>query len=66
MFVFSGLHVCHVQVPRLGVESELQVPACVYATATAVWDPRRRLSVKLYTAYGFQSLPLNFQIGDNL
>ena len=25
------------EVPRLGVESEIQLPA--YATATAMWDP---------------------------
>ena len=27
----------HMEVPRLGVESELQLP--VYTTATAMWDP---------------------------
>ena len=31
-FVFSGLHPWHMEVPRLGVESELQPPA--YTTAT--------------------------------
>ena len=31
-FVFLGPHV-----PRLGVKSELQLPA--YATTTAMWDP---------------------------
>ena len=36
-FVFLGLHPWHTEVPRLGVESELQVLA--YATATATWDP---------------------------
>ena len=34
---FLGLHLQLVEVPRLGVESELQVP--VYATATAMPDP---------------------------
>ena len=29
---FLGLHLQHMEVPRLGVESELQLPA--YATAT--------------------------------
>ena len=32
-----GLHLQHMEVPRLEVESELQLPA--YATATATWDP---------------------------
>ena len=32
-----GPHTQHVKVPRLGVESELQLPA--YTTATATWDP---------------------------
>ena len=35
-FFFLGLHSQHIEVPRLGVESELQLPAC--ATATAVQD----------------------------
>ena len=33
-FVFLGPHPRHMEVPRLGVESELQLPA--YATATAM------------------------------
>ena len=39
LFVFCilGLHMRHMEVPRRGVESELQLPA--YATATATWDP---------------------------
>ena len=36
-FVFLGPHPQHTEVPRLGVESELQLPA--YPTATATWDP---------------------------
>lgn len=36
-FVFLGLHPRHMEVPRLGVESELQLPA--YTTATATPDP---------------------------
>ena len=36
-FVFLGPHPRHMEVPRLGVESELQLPA--YATATAMPDP---------------------------
>ena len=34
--VFLGPHLRHMEVPRLGVESELQLPA--YTTATATWD----------------------------
>ena len=34
---FLGLHPQHMEVPRLGVELELQLPAS--ATATATWDP---------------------------
>ena len=37
-FVFLGLHPQHMEVPRQGVESELQLPA--YTTAAATWDPR--------------------------
>ena len=37
IFCFLGLHPSHVEVPRLEVESELQVPA--YAIATAAQDP---------------------------
>ena len=36
LFVFLGPHPRHMEVPRLGVESELQLPA--YATATAMPD----------------------------
>ena len=35
-FIFLGPHRRHTKVPRLGVESELQLP--VYTTATAMWD----------------------------
>ena len=37
VFWFSGLHPWHMEVPRLGVESELQLVA--YATATAMQNP---------------------------
>ena len=37
--VFLGLHLRHMEVPRPGVESELQLPA--YTTATAILDPGR-------------------------
>ena len=33
-FVFLGPHLQPMEVPRLGVESELQLPACTTATAT--------------------------------
>ena len=36
LFVFLGLHLWHIEVSRLGVESELQLLA--YATATAMLD----------------------------
>ena len=36
-FVFLGLRPRHMEVPRLGVKSELQLPA--YATVTATPDP---------------------------
>ena len=38
-FCFLGLHSLHIAVPRLGVESELQLPA--YTTASAKQDPSR-------------------------
>ena len=39
LFCFLGLYSQHMEVPRLGVELELQLPA--YATATAMPDPNR-------------------------
>ena len=36
-FPFLGLHLWHTEVPRLGVKSELQLPA--FATATEMPDP---------------------------
>ena len=36
-FCFSGTHLWHMEVPQLGVESELQLLA--YTTATAMQDP---------------------------
>ena len=36
-FFFLGLHLQHMEVPRLGVKLELQLPA--YTTATAMQDP---------------------------
>ena len=34
IFVFWGLHLRHMQVPRLGVTLELQLPVCMTAIAT--------------------------------
>ena len=38
LFCFLGPHPRHTEVPRLGVESELQLP--IYTTATAMLDPQ--------------------------
>ena len=38
-FCFLGPHPQHMEVPRVGVKSERQLPAT--ATATAMWDPSR-------------------------
>ena len=35
-FVFLGPHSWHMEVPRLGVELELQLPACTTATAMGI------------------------------
>ena len=35
-FYLLGVHPWHMEFPRLGVKSELQLPA--YTTATATWD----------------------------
>ena len=40
-FVLLGLHPWHMEVPRLGVESELLPLAYATATATAMWDRSR-------------------------
>ena len=40
---FLGMHLWHMEVPRLGVESELQLSA--YATATAMQDPNHNCSL---------------------
>ena len=39
VFFFIGPHLQHMEIPRLGVESELQLLA--YTTATAMQDPSR-------------------------
>jgi len=48
IFAFLGLHLWLVEVPRLGVKSELQLPA----TARAVRDPRYVWSVTYTRAQG--------------
>ena len=40
-FVFLGPHHRHMEVPRLGVKSELQLPAYTTAAATAMPDRNR-------------------------
>ena len=41
-FVFLGLHLWYMEDPRLGAESELQLPA--YTTATAMPDPSQSVT----------------------
>ena len=52
-FSFLGLHLRHMEVPRLGVELELQLPA--YAKATAMQDPSRICNLH-YSSRQHQSL----------
>ena len=53
LFIFLGQHLWHMKVPRLGVESDLQLPTYNIATATAtaalshVSDPMLQLRVML-------------------
>ena len=49
-FVFLGLHLGHMEVPRLGVEPELRLPATATTTATAMLDPK--LVYNLTIAHG--------------
>ena len=44
-FFFLGLHMWHMEVPKLGVESELQLPA--YTTTKAMQDLSRVCDLKL-------------------
>ena len=41
LFVFLGPHLQHMEVPRLGIQSEQQLLA--YTTAPATWDPNHLL-----------------------
>ena len=45
------------EVPRLGVESELQLPA--YTTATATWDPRHVCHLHHRSQHGHILNPLS-------
>ena len=36
LFIYLGMYLKHMEVPRLGVQLELQLQA--YTTATAMWD----------------------------
>ena len=47
---FLGPHLMHMEVSRLGVESELQLPA--YITTTATWDPRLWPTPQLMATHG--------------
>ena len=38
-FFFLGPHLRHMEVPRLGMELELQLPAYTTDSTTAAWDP---------------------------
>ena len=48
VFAFLAPHLLHMEIPRLGVERELLLPA--YATATATWV--LAVSVTYTTAHG--------------
>ena len=50
--IFLGLHPWHMEVPRLRVESELQLP--VYATATATRDPSHIFNLLHHSALQHQ------------
>ena len=46
-FCFLGPHLQHMEVPRLGVKSEVQLPS--HTTATAMWDPSQVCAVTYTT-----------------
>ena len=60
-FFFLGLHPRHMEVPRLGVESELQPLA--YTTATATQDPSRVCDLQHSSRQHWILTPLN-EAGD--
>ena len=51
------MHVWHVEIPKLGAESEQQLPA--YTTATATPDPRHIFDLCLSLQQGWILNPLN-------
>ena len=63
-FAFLGPHLQHMEVPRLGVESELQLPA--YAMATATWDPSHACSLHHSSQQRWILNPLKRGQGSNL
>ena len=48
---FLRLHLQHLEVPRLGVRLELQLPT--YTTATAMWDPTVSVTDASWILVGF-------------
>ena len=53
--VFLGLHLWHIEVPRLRVKSELQLPAHTTATATPDPQPTERGHGSIPHPHGYQS-----------
>ena len=51
-FVFLGPHLWYMEIPRLGVESELQLLACTTATATQESEPHLRPTPQLMATLG--------------
>ena len=49
-FCFIGQHPWHMEVPRLGVTSELYLAAYATATATVTWDPSLIFTTPQFTA----------------
>ena len=56
-FCFLGPHPQHMEVPRLGVELELQL--LVYATATAMWAPSHVCDLQYSSQQRWILNPLN-------
>ena len=55
-FIFLGPHLWYMEVPRLGVKSELQLPTYATATATAMQD---QAVSSIYTAAHGNAMILN-------
>ena len=56
-FFFLGPHLWHIEIPRLGVEMELQLPA--YTTVTAMPDPSHIYKLHQSTQQCWILNPLN-------